>query len=165
MNPNPAETSAANSVTSGDQQVLKTLATHQRRLKWLTIVAVTFWALAVIGTVAVLVGYSLFVAPKEQQILSDYGTHGRLLTDRSELPGRTEPPTSTDKAVGVNFSMTYVVTKGLLVVAFSVVILSCGTLATLILVVFNRRVTLRQINYSLAQISAQLKELQTGKAG
>jgi hypothetical protein len=34
---------------------------------------------------------------------------------------------------------------------------------TLLLVIFNRRVTLRQINISLAQISRQIKELQDSK--
>jgi hypothetical protein len=38
-----------------------------------------------------------------------------------------------------------------------------GTLLTLLLVIFNRRVTLRQINASLSQISNQIKELQAGK--
>jgi hypothetical protein len=48
-------------------------------------------------------------------------------------------------------------------VAVSVIILSAGTLTTLLLVIFNRRVTLKQINYSLAQISEQLKQLQTAR--
>jgi hypothetical protein len=35
-----------------------------------------------------------------------------------------------------------------------------GTLTVLLLVIFNRRVTLRQINSNLAQISQQIKSLQ-----
>jgi hypothetical protein len=39
-----------------------------------------------------------------------------------------------------------------------------GTLVTLLLVIFNRRATLRQINANLAQISNQIKELQAGNS-
>jgi hypothetical protein len=46
------------------------------------------------------------------------------------------------------------------VTSLAVTLQAVGTLLTLLLVVFNRRVTLRQINISLAQISAQIKELQ-----
>jgi hypothetical protein len=38
-------------------------------------------------------------------------------------------------------------------------LLAVGTLPTLLLVIFNRRVTLRQINVSLPQSSRQLQEL------
>jgi hypothetical protein len=38
-------------------------------------------------------------------------------------------------------------------------------LATIILVIWNRRVTLRQINANLTQISAQLKTLERAKGG
>jgi hypothetical protein len=46
------------------------------------------------------------------------------------------------------------------VMAREVALLGVGTLLTLLLVIFNRRVALRQINGSLAQISTQIKELQ-----
>jgi hypothetical protein len=42
-----------------------------------------------------------------------------------------------------------------------VALLGFGTLLTLLLVIFNRRVTLRQINIHLAQISEQIKELKS----
>jgi hypothetical protein len=117
----------------------------------------------------VLICHALFVAPKEQQIMADYGTYGRLPIRSAAAPpppGQTlEPPTRADRATGVNFTMTYVVTRGVLLVAVSVLILSGGTLATLLLVIFNRRVTLRQISYSLAQISRQLEQLQARQSG
>ena len=46
------------------------------------------------------------------------------------------------------------------VTSLAVTLLGVGTMLTLVLVIFNRRVTLRQVNASLAQISQQLKELQ-----
>jgi hypothetical protein len=160
MNPNPNEPSPAMT----DQQVMDTLRRQQRRLKWLAATAVALWSLAVITSVGVLISYSVFYAPKERQVMADYGAYGHL-RDRSSLtpegePGPNRPPTPAEKALGLQFTMSYVMTKAILIVAVSVVILSCGTLATLLLVIFNRRVTLRQINHSLAQISEQLKALQ-----
>jgi ABC-type Mn2+/Zn2+ transport system permease subunit len=157
MNTNHDNISAPTPLSAADEHALQTIGRHQRRLKWLTITAIAFWALAVFGTIGVLVCYSLFVAPKERQIMADYGMHGRLVS--RSAPPSSEPPTNADRALGVNFTMTYVVTKGILIVAISVVVLSLGTLATLILTIFSRRVTLQQINHSLAQISQQLREL------
>jgi hypothetical protein len=155
---NTDKNSDSTSPASPDELALQSIARHQRRLKWLTAAAVVFWALAVIGTVGVLTSYAMFVAPKERQIMNEYGARGRL-----SIPSDSEPqptaPTHADKALGVNFTMTYVITKGILIVAVCVAILSLGTLATLLLTIFNRRITLRQINHSLAQISQQLKEL------
>ena len=158
----------ANPPNSGDERVLQTLHEQQRRLRWLTAVGIVFWVLAAITSVGVLVGYSVFYAPKEKQILADYGAVGHLRDPaRSSVTDATGDQRSAniEKALGVHFTMNYVVTKGLLAVAISVVILSCATLATLLLVILNRRVTLRQINHSLARISEQLKALQDRKAG
>jgi hypothetical protein len=154
MNANHDNPSDAVAVSAANEQTLRTISRHQRRLKWLTGAAIAFWALAVLGTIGVLVSYAMFVAPKERQIMADYGARGRLA-----IPDSAEPPTHADRALGVNFTMTYVITKGILIVAISVVVLSLGTLATLILTISSRRVTLQQINYSLAQISEQLREL------
>lgn len=151
----------SNELNPTDERVMQTIRTQARGLKWLTGLAVTFWILAVLGSVGVLVCYSIFYAPKEKQMFHDYETYGHLA-------GRTNSPTgsqetgqlSTEKALGLHFTMNYVTAKAVLVIAVSVIILSCGTLSTLLLVVLNRRVTLKQINYSLAQISEQLKQLQ-----
>jgi hypothetical protein len=159
MNTNPDESSSTASLTATDHHVLRTIQTQQQRLKWLTGIAAGFWVLAVIASVGVLICYSVFYAPKERQILSDYGTYGHLRMTQNAASEETSS-SSADKALGLQFTMTYVVTKGILLVAVSVVILSCGTLATLLLVILNRRVTLQQINHSLAQISQQLRELQ-----
>ena len=161
MNTNDEQTNTGAGARHGDEEVLQKLAIHQRRLKWLTGIAVSFWALAVLGTAIVLICYVFFVSPKEKQIMSDYGLYGRLAERTGGAPPQvTEPPTRADRALGVNFNMSYVITRGVLAIAISVLILSGGTLATLLLVIFNRRVTLQQISYSLAQISHQLEDLQ-----
>ena len=141
--------------TNHDDNALLAIARQQRRLKWLTITAITFWVLALVGTIGVLVCYSLYVAPKEKQLMRDFGAGGRFAA--AELP--KEPSLDARHALGLSFVMTYVATKGILIVAISVVVLSLATLATLILAISSRRVTLRQINHSLTQISDQLREL------
>ena len=56
--------------------------------------------------------------------------------------------------------VTLLLGKAAYVSSRAMALLGVGTLLTLMLVIFNRRITLRQINLSLAQISAQIKELQ-----
>jgi len=154
----PNETATA---TSLDERVLKSLQRQQRSLHVLTVVAAAFWTLTVIGGVAVLAGYAVFYAPKEKQMLRDYEVYGQLRAPANGDPEhRNQPTMSTERALALHFTMNYVMTKGLLVVAATVIALSCGTLATLLLVVLNRRVTLKQINHSLGQISEQLRLLQ-----
>ena len=168
MNSNPSEKTAAASLTMTDREVMETVHRQQQRLKWLTALAIALWSLAVVTSVGVLTAYWFFYAPKERQIMADYGAYGHLRDSNPPAPGGepsvNRPPTPAEKALGLQFTMSYVMTKALLIVALSVVILSCGTLATLLLVIFNRRVTLRQINHSLAQISGQLKALQTAQS-
>jgi len=151
-----------------DDRVLKTIRSQNRWLRALTALTVIFWLLAVLGGVGVLVFYTVFYAPKEKQIIRDYETYGHL----QDRPQRTTPDQESnhpamapERALAIHFTMNYVVTKALLVIAVAIIILSCGTLSTLLLIVLNRRVTLRQINYSLAQISQQLKTLQQGGRG
>ena len=146
---------------SADERVLKTLRANQRWLRVLTGLAAGFWILAVIASVAVLVFYSVIYAPKERQMLHDYGMAGHIVIRTNSPTGSQEArPMSTDRALALHFQMNWAVTKGLLLTAISVIVLSAGTLATLLLVILNRRVTLKQINYSLTQISEQLRQLQ-----
>ena len=140
--------------------VMKAIHRQQRLLKWLTATAAVFWLAAVLASVGVLVCYSVFYEPKEKQMLSDYGMSGHLHS-RTNAPGGSLEPGKmpTDQALAIHFTMNYVVVKGVLAIAVALVVLSGAMLATLLLVHFNRRVTLRQINHGLAQISEQLRQL------
>jgi hypothetical protein len=146
---------------SPDDRVLESLRAQQRGLKWLTAVTVAFWIIAVIASVGVLVAYCIFYAPKEKQIMSEYEWLGHLVV-RTNSPAGSQPAgrMSTDQALALHFMMNAAVTRGLLITAASVIAISAGTLTTLLLVVLNRRVTLQQINHSLARISDQLKQVQ-----
>lgn len=149
-------------VSSNEDGILRAVRSQNRWLRALTALAVLFWACAVLGGVALLAGYSIFYAPKEKQMLRDYELYGHVRkTGDNDPEHRNQPAMSTEQALALHFTMNYVVTKGILAVVVTVVILSCATLTTLLLVVLNRRVTLKQINYSLAKISEQLKALQS----
>src|SRR5436190_15781763 len=74
MNPNEPSTSAQ----SLEQSVLTTIRNQQRRLTFLTWVAIGLWSLAVIGSVCVLVFYTAFYAPKERHMLDNYGAKSAL---------------------------------------------------------------------------------------
>ena len=65
-----------------------------------------------------------------------------------------------DRFLGVEIFMTHVISMGTTIVAAAVGVLALGTLVLVLVVMLNRRVTLNQINVSLAQISSQLKDLQ-----
>lgn len=149
-----------------DERILETVRKQQRWLRALTVLAVMFWGLAVIGGVGLLVCYSVLYAPKEKQIMSDYEKFG-YLSRYTNSPTGSQPagPASPEQALGLHFTMNYAATKGILAVVITVIVLSCGTLTTLLLGILNRRVTLRQINHSLAQISEQLKQLQAQRIG
>lgn len=155
-------------LTPTDARVLATVRTQHRWLRTLTALAIAFWTLAVLGMVGVLVFYSIFYAPKEKQMFRDYNMYGHLThyTNSTDPTAGSLPagPATPEQALGVHFTMNYVATRAILVVAVSVIILSAGTLTTLLLVILNRRVTLKQINYSLAQISEQLRQLKKNDA-
>lgn len=155
MNPNEA---SGNDI---DLRVLTTLRRQQRWLRALTALAVVFWITAVIGGVGLLVCYRVFYEPKEKQIMRDYETFGHVSRYTNSPAGgpREAGPVTPEQALALHFTMNYVTTKALLVLVLTVIVLSCGTLTTLLLVVLIRRVTLKQINHSLAQISDQLRQL------
>jgi hypothetical protein len=151
---------------SSDENILRAVRTQQRWLRALTALAATFWGLAVVGSIAVLVAYAVLYAPKEKQMFADYQMRGGL-TRYTNSPAGSQPagPVDPQHALGVHFTMNYAMTRAVLAVVLIVILLSCGTLATLLLVVLNRRVTLKQINHSLAQISGQLRALKASGGG
>ena len=98
---------------------------------------------------------------KEKQILRDFEREYQAASTNAVSAASGE---SEKERVGKNqitFVMTRAVGIGMVSTAACVAVLSAGMFATIILVIWNRRVTLRQINANLTQISAQLKMLET----
>jgi hypothetical protein len=166
---NPTEPS--NSDKTLEHSVFTTIHRQQRRLTFLTWAAIGLWSLAVIGSACVLVFYTVFYAPKEKHMLDNYMAKTVLtVPTRSvdRMPGGTPQDAETihvlQQSLGAHMHLSYVVTRGVLIVAGALLILACGTLVTLALIVFSRRATLHQLQHGLAQIAEQLQRLQPGDA-
>jgi len=159
-----------------NDQIMNKLRWNRRWLRVLTIMAVCLWLIATLGGAAVLWSYRYLYLPKQKQYLHEtqqlYDYHRPPPGEFREVdPGivpqrkdRPPPDLTIEHAAAIQATMSHFLGVGVVGVAFSVILLSLGTLVTLVLVGLNRRVTLRQINASLAQISGQIKELQHGKA-
>jgi predicted PurR-regulated permease PerM len=138
-------------------RVTAAVKTHQTRLRVLTSLALLFGFLAVVLSVLIVAFYPLMYLPKQKELIR------RAETAAAQAKTETVEETvqRLDKFVGVGILMTHVVSLGTTIVAAAVGLLALGTLVLVLVVVLNRRATLNQINASLAQISGQLKELQS----
>lgn len=141
-----------------NERSLGSITKHQRGLKMVTGAALGLWLVAMIGSVFLIWAYFVMYLPKEKQILRDFEKEYQTASTNAVSSGESEKA-----RVGKNqitFVMTRVVGIGMVSTAACVAVLSAGMFATIILVIWNRRVTLRQINTNLTRISTQLKELQ-----
>lgn len=150
------ESTPAGHVADEEQKVMTAIHRNERRLRWLTGIALGFWSAAVALSLAVFVFYRVFYEPKEKQMFHELES---LQQTSSGTPPATTRRFTIENALSVHYTMTYVMTKGILLMAGVVITLSAGTLATLLLVLANRRITLRQLNAGLSGISRQLVEL------
>jgi hypothetical protein len=150
------------SLTDGqlNERTLRSIKNHQRGLKALTGAAVGLWLVAMAGSVFVIWAYFALYVPKEKQILRDFGSASQAANTNAVPAASGVSEKDSVERHHLTFVMTRVVGMGMVATAACVAVLSAGMLATIILIVWNRRVTLRQINANLTQISAQLKELQ-----
>jgi hypothetical protein len=142
------------------ERSLHSITKHQRGLKMLTGAALGLWLVAMIGSVFLIWAYFVMYLPKEKVILRDFEKEYQAASTNAVSASSAE---SEKRRVGkqhITFVMTRVVGIGMVSTATCVAVLSAGMFATIILVIWNRRVTLRQINANLMQISGQLKELQ-----
>lgn len=142
---------------------MRSITKHQRGLKVLTGAALGLWLVAMVGSVFVIWAYFVMYIPKEKQILRNFEQEYQAASTNAVSAASGE---SEKERVGKNqitFVMTRAVGIGMVLTAACVAVLSAGMLATIILVIWNRRVTLRQINANLTQISAQLKGMEGTK--
>lgn len=135
-----------------NELALGSIKKQQRGLKLLTGAALGLWLVAMVASVFLVWAYFQMYRPKEKQILQNFNKEYQAANTDAEKE-------RADKNQ-IPFMMTHVVGMGMVSTAACVAVLSAGMLATIILVIWNRRVTLRQINANLTQISMQLKELQ-----
>jgi hypothetical protein len=133
----------------------QTLARDARRIRWLTGLTVFLW-LIVVAAVALLLGtYNSAIAPKQRMMLH--------IQDELAAPEARASPEERQKLERKLFHNTAVyaiaVSMGTALLAVTVGVLALACLGTVLLVFATRRATLRQIQVSLADISAQLAAL------
>jgi len=149
--------------------ILKKIAAHNWKGHALTIAALAVGILSIAAGALLAWADARVLFPQIQLLLREENS---ALHQSSGLNAPTAAATnavdprltlSDGTTVDRQVLVTLMLGKAMNVTSLAVGLVAVGTLLTLLLVIFNRRITLRQINASLAQISNQIKELQDGK--
>jgi len=161
--PNPSPHCDAAAINAA---VMKKLNSYLRKSRALAVLALGTGLLSIVIGILIAWVSSTMVMPMERLLLQDYpGTLQQ--TNTSSLAGHppgAKPPLTRAELDWRHVQVTAVHGKVIILMAAAIALTGAGTLVTLLLVIFNRRATLRQINANLAQISNQIKELQAGNS-
>ena len=150
--------------------ILKTISSHNWKGRALTVVALAIGILSIAAGALLTWANNRVIFPEIQLLLKEENS---ALHQSLSLNAPTVAPTnsvdprltlSDGTTVDRQVLVTLMLGKAMNVTSLAVALVAAGTLLTLLLVIFNRRVTLRQINTSLAQISNQIKKLQDGRS-
>jgi hypothetical protein len=144
-----------------NDRVSAAVRSHRTKIRALTALAFLFGFLAIAASVVIVFFYLIFYLPKQKQLLHDAEVAVQQAKNNPSTGEASLEKTvkRIDQFLGAQIVMTHVTSIGTTMVAVMVGILGLGTLVLLSVVVLNRRITLSQINLSLAQISTQLREL------
>jgi hypothetical protein len=145
-----------------NEPILKKLNASRWAGRLLTTVALGIGFLAIAGGIIVNWGSTKVMFPQVQLLLKQStAAHTGDTNTVVSLNATNEMLTLSDGTkVDQQVLVTLMQAKIMNVTSLALTFLGLGTMLTLLLVIFNRRVTLRQVNASLAQISQQIKELQ-----
>lgn len=163
MNPNQPTPSPRGASEMNDA-VLKKLRSYRWKGRALTGAALGVGLLAILAAILISWANSRMIMPMERLLLQDYPHNASHADVFPANPAGTNAPALTRAELDYrHVQVTFAHGKEMFVTSVAIALLGVGTFLTLLLVIFNRHVTLRQINASLAQISIQIKELQDGK--
>jgi hypothetical protein len=135
--------------------VVKALRWHRWTGRGLAGVALGLGLLAILASVLILWGNILKVFPMQRLLLQEYPQAAQ----QAAVDAEGKPNLSREELDFRHAQVTNAHGKLIFLTDISVALLAVGTVVILTLVIFNRRVTLRQINASLAQISEQIAQL------
>jgi len=160
--PNPSSSGDAHEM---HEAVIKKLKSYRWKGRALTTMALGAGLLSIVAGVFLMWANTVFIFPQVQLLVQNSGSgQSNTINSISQTNVDSPLPTLSDgTTVDRQVLVTLMLGKAMHVTALSVTLLGLGTLLTLLLVIFNRHVTLRQLNTSLTQISNQIKELQGGK--
>lgn len=167
MNPStstpPVSTPEADAI---NKRVITAVRSHQRTIGALTSLAFLLGFLAIAASIVIVSAYFVLYRPKEKQLLREVTAAAEQAKQNPAAAQGTagDAPKLKFDYPSVQATHTYFLSICIMLTALSVGLLALGTLVLLAVVVLNRRVTLNQINTSLAQISGQLRELHDTKS-
>jgi hypothetical protein len=146
--------------------ILNKIHLQDWKSRLLTSVALGVGVLCIAAGIFLMWGNSYAILPQAQLLVQQERT-AQAQRMNSNAPSATQTGVVDERLILSDGTMvdrhvlvTLLLGKAAYIMSRAVALLGTGTLLTLVLVIFNRRATLRQINLSLAQISAQIKELQ-----
>lgn len=145
-----------------NEAILKKLHLINWSGRLLTTIALAIGLLAIAGGILIMWANARFVFPQVNLLVQQSGAAHAVSTNSvAALNSPNQLFTLGDGTkVDQQVLVTLLLGKSICVTSLALTLLGLGTMLTLLLVIFNRRVTLRQVNASLAQISAQIRELQ-----
>jgi hypothetical protein len=135
-----------------NQRVKTAVQSHGIKLRVLTTAAFTLGFVAIAASILIVTFYVKIYLPEQGWVSAEAQRPAEWAkVDMKHI----------DRLVRAEAVQTDILGTGVTIVALAVTVLGLGTLMLMTVVVLNRRVALNQINDSLAQISKQLRELQT----
>ena len=159
---NPPNHSMPN-VESINRQVALSVHSHRVKLRVLTTCAFAFGFLAIVISLCTLWLWRVKYWPKQEEMFKQ--AHNEMVALGSAADSKEQWSKQISGVLGTEVTLTAILSVGVATVALSVGLLSLGMLVLTTVVLLNRRVTLNQLNSSLAQISSQLRELQKAHSG
>jgi hypothetical protein len=146
--------------------ITKKLKSYRWKGRMLTGIALSAGLLSIAAGILLMWANSAFLFPQVQLLVQQAGTIQPGNTNSIPQTNSTDAvlTLSDGKTMDRQVLVTLMLGKAMYVTSRAVALLGAGTFFTLLLVIFNRYVTLRQINASLLQISNQIKDLQNGKS-
>ena len=145
-----------------NEAILKKLHAYHWTNRLLTTAALGVGLLAIVAGVLMVWANSALLFPQVQLLVEQSGAaHAAGTNAVASTTATNDLLTLSDGTkVDQQVLVTLMLGKAMNVTSLALTLLGLGTLLTLLLVIFNRRITLRQINANLAQISQQIKEMQ-----
>jgi hypothetical protein len=145
-----------------NEVIMKKMQSYRWKGRALTFMALSVGLLSIVVGILLMWANSSLLFPQIQSLLqqSDAAQAGNTNAVVGTASADPRLTLSNGKTVDRQTMVTLMLGKAMYVTSRAVALLGVGTLLTLLLVIFNRRVTLRQINLSLQQISGQIKQLQ-----
>ncbi len=149
-----------------NDRVTTAVQSHKTKLRLMTTLAFLLGFLAIAVSIFIVWFYLIMYLPKQRHMIqeAEAAVQQAKSASASGPASVAEDVKRIDKFLGVQIVLTYVISAGVTLVGGSVGVLALGTLTLLTVVILSRRVTLNQINVSLAQISNQLRELPTARS-